>query len=435
MKKFVLLGAVVALVFGMAFVTLPSVAQAKVSQPVITTGGAKKFVFYGYVKFRMNYEDKAASVAGGFYDGRRVPYDDTTAGENDRINFNARQTRFGFKAFGDSFDGWKTAGRMEFDMYGGGHNHHSEVPRMRIGEIYLIKGNTRITIGKGWAMFGTRHAPMVENFGSIVGDGFRRAERIDIAQKFPSGENTFGAELMIMTYDDNVVNEFNSEKGKTYKYDFNTEWLGFPYTSVELSLVSKALGYAGGKPLGLWLQGIYGNMKAPDIYENGKKIHTPDDSYNVYGVELDYYVPIISSKDRGQKAGNLALSGKGWYGQALGNADLLCNMYTVVQKPNGGSLNEVKGYGGWVGLSYWITNTVWMDVYGGYEGIDTKHYYPGSMVEDNYEITGNIWWRPARSIMFGLEYAWIDNEFYKYDANHNDNAKLNSIAFVAYYFF
>ena len=421
MKKFIMLVAAVAFVFGMSMLTLPSVAQAKVSQPVVTTGGAQKFVFYGYVKFRANYEDKNASVAGGFYDPRAIPKDNTTAGENSRMNFNVRQTRFGFKMFGDSFDGWKTAGRMEFDMYGGGHNHHSEVPRMRIGEIYLTKGNTRITMGKGWAMFGTRHAPMVENFGSIVGDGFRRAVRVDIAQKFPNGENTFGAELMVMTYD-------NSNG------DFNTENFGFPYTSVELSMISKALGYAGGKPLGLWLQGIYGNMAEPnDIYKNGVKVRSGDD-YDVYGVELDYYVPIISSKDRGKKAGNLALSGKAWYGQALGNACLLDNGYTFVRKPDGG-IHEVDGYGGWVGLSYWITNTVWVDAYGAYEGIDTKHYYPGDMIEDNYEATGNIWWRPARSIMFGLEYAYVDNEFYKTDAYGNDNAKLNSIAFVAYYFF
>ncbi len=422
MKKFILLFAVVAFVFGMTVVTLPSTAQA-VSQKEITCGGAKKFIFYGYVKFRANYEDKNASVAGWFYDPRAIPKDNTTAGENGRINFNARQTRFGWKIYGDSFAGWKTAGRMEFDAGGGGHNHHSEVPRMRIGELYLTKGNTKITMGKGWAMFGTRHAPMVENFGSIVGDGFRRGVRVDIAQKFPSGDNTFGAELMVMTYDDD-------SKGA----GFNTEHLGFPYTSVELSVVSKALGYAGGKPLGLWLQGIYGNMAEPDdIYEDGKKVRSGDD-YDVYGVELDWYVPIISSKDRGKKAGNLALSGKAWYGQALGNLTCLTNLYTVVQKPDG-DWDEVEGYGGWVGLSYWITNQVWVDVYGGYEGIDTDDYYPGDMIEDNYEITGNIWWKPARSILFGIEYAYVDNEFYKEDAYGNDNATLNSIAFVAYYFF
>jgi hypothetical protein len=151
-------------------------------------------------------------------------------------------------------------------------------------------------------------------------------------------------------------------------------------------------------------------------------------------VELDWYVPIIASKDRGKKAGNLALSGKAWWGQALGNANLLCNMYTVVVKPDG-DLDEVEGYGGWVGLSYWITDHVWVDVYGGYEGIDTSEYYPGDMVEDNYEITANIWWKPARSILFGIEYAYVDNEFYKEDAYGEDSAELNSIAFVVYYFF
>ncbi len=424
MKKYILLLAAFAFVFGMAMVTLPSTAQAgkiEVPKGEVAVGAAKKFTFYGYVKFRMNFEDKIASVAGGFYDPRRIPHDNTTKGENEHMNFNARQSRFGFKMVGDSFAGWTTGGRMEFDMYWGGGNHHSEAPRMRIGELYLTKGNTKITIGKGWAMFGTRHAPMVENFGSIVGDGFRRALRVDIAQKFPSGDNTFGAELMVMTYDDDANG-------------FNTENFGFPYTSVELSLISKALGYAGGKPLGIWLQGLYGNMAEPDdIYEDGVKVRSGDD-YDVYGVELDWYVPIIASKDRGKKAGNLALSGKAWWGQALGNANLLCNMYTVVVKPDG-DLDEVEGYGGWVGLSYWITDHVWVDVYGGYEGIDTSEYYPGDMVEDNYEITANIWWKPARSILFGIEYAYVDNEFYKEDAYGEDSAELNSIAFVVYYFF
>ncbi len=420
MKKFVLLFAAVAFVFGMTMVTLPSVSQAAVShaQTEISCGCATKFTFYGYVKFRVGYTDVQQAKSLEVY--QRIPGKDTTAGENGWMVTNARQSRFGFKMVGDSFDGWKTAGRMEFDMFGGGHDHHGEVPRMRIGEIYLTKGNTRITLGKGWAMFGTRHAPFVENFNSIVGDGFRRGLLMDIAQKFPSGENTFGAELMVMTFDDSG--------------DFNTENLGFPYTSVELSMVSKAMGYAGGHPLGLWLQGIYGNMAEPDdIYEDGVKVRSGDD-FDTYGIELDYFVPVISSKDRGKKAGNLALAGKFYYGQALGNAASLTLGYNFVRKPNG-DIEEVEGYGGWVGLNYWISNQVWMGVYGGYDEIDDKSYYPGSMVNDAYSITGNIWWRPARSIMFGVEYSYAKNDYVKTDAYGNDDADMNSIIFCAYYFF
>ncbi len=421
MKKFLLLFAAVAFVMGMTMVTLPSVAQAKVSQTEIACGCAKKFIFYGYVKFRAGYTDKIQYKSLQVY--QHLPHKDTTAGENGQMVTNAFQSRFGFKMYGDSFAGWKTAGRMEFDMYGdfSGPQHHNESPRMRIGEIYLTKGNTKITIGKGWAMFGTRHAPFVENFNSIVGDGFRRGLRVDIAQKFPSGDNTFGAELMVMTYDDDHAG-------------FNTEYLGFPYTSVELSLISKALGYAGGRPLGLWLQGIYGNMAEPDdIYKDGVKVRSGDD-FDTYGVELDYFVPVISSKDRGQKAGNLALSGKFYYGQALGNAASLTLGYDFVRKPDG-SIDEVDGYGGWVGLNYWISNQVWIGAFGGYDEIDDKDYYPGSMVNDAWNITGNIWWRPARSIMFGAEYTYAKNDYVKTDAYGNDDADMNSFILCAYYFF
>ncbi len=429
MKKFTTLITVVAFVLGMLLVTLPSVALAgKVSVPKgeVAVGAAKKFTFYGYVKFRMSFEDKNASVAGGFLSPRHVPHDGTTAGENGRMNFNARQSRFGFKMVGDTFSGWTTGGRMEFDMYGGGGNHHSELPRMRIGEIYLTKGNTKITIGKGWAMFGTRHAPYVENFGSIIGDGFRRALRIDIAQKFPSGDNTFGVELMVMTYD----SAYDSDDPAS---GFNTENLGFPYTSIELSLISKALGYAGAKPLGIWLQGIYGNMAQPDdIYKDGTKVESGRD-YDVYGIELDWYVPVISNKDR-KKAGTLAFAGKAWYGQALDNAASLTLGYDAITKPDG-SIDEVEGYGGWVGLTYYICENVWTSIYYGYEAIDDKDYYPGAMVNDGQEITANIFWKPARSILFGIEYAWIQNNYVDKDAYGNDDNDLNSIALVAYYFF
>ncbi|GEM_PF-3899217 len=418
MKKFIMLFAAIAFVFGMTMVTLPSVAQAKVSQTEVTCGCAKKFVFYGYVKFRAGYVDKQQAKSLQVY--QRIPHDSTTAGENGWLVTNARQSRFGFKVGGDTFAGWTTGGRMEFDMFGGGHDHHGEVPRMRIGEMYLSKGNTRITIGKGWAMFGTRHAPMVENFNSIVGDGFRRGLRVDIAQKFPSGDNTFGAELMVMTYDDDG--------------DFNTENLGFPYTSIELSMTSKALGYAGGKPLGVWLQGIYGNMAEPDdIYDSGVKVASGDD-YDTYGVELDYYVPIISSKDRAKKAGNLALAGKFYYGQALGNAASLTLGYNTVAKPTGG-LDEVEGYGGWVGLSYFVCDNVWIDVYGGYDEIDDKDYYPGSMVNSAYNITANIFWKPARSFLFCAEYTYANNDYVDTDEYGNDDASMNSFILAAYYFF
>jgi hypothetical protein len=421
MKKFVVLAVAVAFVFGMAMVTVPSTAQAgklDVSHSAVYAGAAKSFVFYGYIKFRVSMADK--SVPGSLQVYQRIPGDDTTKGENGKLQFNARQSRFGFKMTGDSFSGWKTAGRMEFDMFGGGYDHHGEVPRMRIGELYLTNCNTKITMGKGWAMFGTRHAPFVENFNSIVGDGFRRALRFDIAQKFPSGNNTFGAELMIMTFDSDG--------------DFNTENLGFPYTSIELSMTSKAMGYAGGKGLGIWLQGIYGNMAEPDdIYDAGVKTRSGED-FDTYGVELDYYVPVISSKDRGKKAGNLALAGKFYYGQALGNAASLTLGYNTVAKPTSG-LDEVQGYGGWVGLTYYVSNQVWMSVYGGYDAIDDEDYYPGTMVESAYNITANIFWRPARSIMFCAEYTYADNDYIDTDAYGNDNAKLNSFVLAAFYFF
>ena len=426
MKKFIMLFAAVAFVFGLTMVTVPSVAQAgKISVPKgeVAVGAAKKFTFYGYVKFRAGYVDKQQMKSMQSY--QHIPSDGTTAGENGWMVTNSRQTRFGFKMVGDTFAGWTTGGRMEFDMFGGGHDHHSEVPRMRIGEMYLTKGNTKITMGKGWAMFGTRHAPYVENFASIVGDGFRRALRFDIAQKFPSGENTFGAELMVMTYDDDASG-------------FNTENLGFPYTSIELSLVSKALGYAGGKPLGIWLQGIYGNMAQPDdIYstdDDGNTVKTSGDDYDVYGVELDYYVPIISSKNRGKKAGTLALAGKFYYGQALGNAASLTLGYTTVTKADG-SIDEVEGYGGWVGLSYFICDNVWIDVYAGYDEIDDKDYYPGSMVNDAYNITGNIFWKPARSFLLCAEYTYASNDYVDEDAYGNDDASMNSFILAAYYFF
>ncbi len=425
MKSFIRLTIALTFIFVTAFLTLINPVYAKVSQTDVTCGCAKKFIFYGYVKFRASYEDKSASIMGGMINTRRVPWDNTTKGENDRLYFNARQTRFGWMMYGDSFYGWKTSGRMEFDMYGGGHDHHGEVPRMRIGKLYLTKGNTKITMGKGWALFGIHHGPMVENFMTIVGNGFRRALMIDILQKFPMSKNTFGAELNVMTYDDDP-------KGA----GFNTENLGFPYTSVELSLISKTLGYAGGKPLGLWLQGIYGNMAEPnDIYKNGIKVRSGDD-YDVWGVDLDWYIPIISSKDRGKKAGNLAFSGKAYYGQALGNAAERCLLYTFARKKDG-SIDEVKGYGGWIGLSYWVTNHVWFDVYGGYAAIDDKNDWIGAdtWVNNASAIIANVWWRPARSIMFGLEYLWAKNEFIKTDAYGNDDAKLNAITFSAYYFF
>ena len=423
MKKIILVFLVMTFAIGVILVAMPGTSHAgKIEAPKgeVAIGAAKKFVLYGYIKFRVGLSDKWDDGSGGAFDPRRIPLDNTTAGENAKLSFNARETRFGFRLTGDTFSGWKTGGKMEFDMYSGDSNHDNEAPRMRIGEIYLTKNNTKITLGKGWAMFGTRRGPTVENFNSMLGHGFRRGLRFDIAQKFPSGDNTFGAELMVMTYDD--------DNG------FNTENLGFPYTSIELSMVSKSLGYAGGKPLGLWLQGIYGNMAEPgDIYENGIKVRSGKD-YDVYGGELDWYFPILSSKNRAQKCGNLAFSGAVWMGQALGNACKLDMNYTIATKPSGG-LDEVGGWGGWTGLTYWITENVWASVFVGYESIDDKDYYPRDWINDGTEITGNIFWQPCRSLVFCIEYAYIKNNYIGTDEYGNDDVTFNSLALAAYYYF
>lgn len=118
---------------------------------------------YGRIKFDLNY------------DTAEFKYNDFVAAvkedaSNDSVNFNPRDTRFGFEA--SHTDGnWTGNGRFEIDFYGD-NNGNNLIPRMRLGYIDLANNSsgTSLRVGQDWIPVAQQN-PATIDFGVLTAAG------------------------------------------------------------------------------------------------------------------------------------------------------------------------------------------------------------------------------------------------------------------------
>jgi len=118
---------------------------------------------YGRIKFDLNY------------DTAEFKYNDFVAAvkedaSNDSVNFNPRDTRFGFEA--SHTDGnWTANGRFEIDFYGTNAGNNL-IPRMRVGYIDLANNSsgTSLRAGQDWIPVAQQN-PATIDFGVLTAAG------------------------------------------------------------------------------------------------------------------------------------------------------------------------------------------------------------------------------------------------------------------------
>lgn len=141
---------------------------------------------WGRAKFDVHYD--AADI--GAYDFATYVTSDPDDYDGE-LNFNGRDTRFGFK--GKMVDGEITCGAVgEIDFYGN-NSGNNLIPRMRLGYAFVEKGAFSMRMGQDWIPIGQQN-PATIDFGILSWGGnlWWRVPQITARYKMENGVEVLG---------------------------------------------------------------------------------------------------------------------------------------------------------------------------------------------------------------------------------------------------
>ena len=144
---------------------------------------------WGRAKFDLHYD--TADINGNTDFATRVTNSDPDDYDAE-LNFNGRDTRFGFK--GSLVDGDMVCGAVgELDFYGTNAGNNL-IPRMRLGYVFMKNGNLSMRFGQDWVPVAQQN-PATIDFGilSYGGNLWWRVPQITARYKMEGGLELLGS--------------------------------------------------------------------------------------------------------------------------------------------------------------------------------------------------------------------------------------------------
>ena len=344
------------------------------------TIGDFKFWIGGYIKLDVMYTSTsdgdlgAASAGRDFYIPGTVPVV-AGAGQNDSLDFHAKESRINFKSSG-SVAGFDTTAFLEMDFHlpAGGNERVSNgySPRLRHAFLKVDK----VLMGQTWSTFQNVGA-LAENLdfvGPAEGTIFVRQAQIrvtvgDFSFAAENPETTvtpFGGGARIVT-DDNVIPDLIA------RYDLS-------------------IGKGGNASLAALYRTLDCDGCAPGI----------DDRTSGYGFSAAVKLPIGEAGDDIRAMAN--------WGKGLGR-------YVGLNVANGavidgaGDLEAIESYGGFLSFRHFWHPEWRSNVTGSIIKIDNDTALTGlAATERAYSIHANVIYQPAPPLMFGVEYLYANRK-------------------------
>ncbi len=201
--------------------------------------------------------------------------------------------------------------------------------------------------------------------------------------------------------------------------------------------------------------GFYGQEKYTYTTNNATK--WSDEKVNTWMMALKGFVPIIPEK-KGNKAGAFAITGAAFYGQVSANAPEMSPYGMTITTGQAGAAGLAfvpKTYGGWGGLTYYFTDSLYIT--GIYSTRTNNFNYNNAQIaatrnslRNNQAYIGNLIWDINPAVRFGLEYSRVvtgygHNSLGAADTNWanggaagtavSGGGKADNVRFGAWYFF
>lgn len=316
---------------------------------------------YGRIKFDLNY------------DTAEFKYNDFVAAvkedaSNDSVNFNPRDTRFGFEA--SHTDGnWTGNGRFEIDFYGD-NNGNNLIPRMRLGYIDLANNSsgTSLRVGQDWIPVAQQN-PATIDFGVLTAAGnlWWRVPQVTLRQKLGD------VELLLSAMKHRRIDTEEEER--------------MPW-----ALGRVAYNFGDGN-----LVALGGGYQSNEYGQTGKDIDR-----SLVALELKLNL------------GPVLLKAEGFWGEALDKDFLRYEMGVNDSDPN--NPKEIESIGGFISLTANATDDI--TVSAGY-GIDDPRNddmktMRGSLGDRQFTKNSiaflNTWYKVTKGVKVGAEIMYVETE-------------------------
>ena len=419
------------------FLAIPAITYAgsATSQYDVTIGG--------YVKFDMGYSNQnlgpdLVSAAPASLQGRQNVND-----QYGNLFLYSGETRLNLLIKGPDAWGAKTGAFIEGDFRGASIGATAGVFELRHAFMTFDWAQDQLLIGQTWNEWGMIFSGYVLGFNELtdVGKGARQPQ-VRWTHKWNKNWSNFIG----------VYSEYNTTNAASAAASAqNSEARSLmPNFMGELKWQTDSCGKIGPWNTQLAFGGFYGQQRTAWVNYTG--VQYSDQTSNNWQMALKGFIPIIPEK-KGNKAGAFAVTGAAFYGQ-VGDASS-APYYTLNAPPvttgatsvAGGTVFVPKTYGGWGGLTYYITDAVFIN------GIYTTRtnnvsQYQGvagaTTIRNNQGYIFNVMYDVNPAIRFGLEYSRYVTQFAGYAANaaltpattiNDSQGTVDTLRFGAYYFF
>jgi hypothetical protein len=330
---------------------------------------------YGRVKVDLNYDTAEFEKYNDFIGC--VKKDGTT----DSVNFNPRDTRFGFEA-SHATGNWTGKGRFEIDFYGD-NNGDNLIPRMRLGYVDMANSatDTNVLVGQDWVPV-AQQMPDTVDFGVLTAAGnlWWRIPQVTVRQQLGN------TELLVSAMMHRRIDTDSAER--------------MPWA---LARVAYNFGEAGFVAAG----GGYQSNEYRYTAADGKDIHT--------GKDIDRSLVALELK---LSLGPVGLKAEGFWGEGLDKDFLRYDMGVNDTDPN--NPKAIEAMGGFVSLTANVTDKVRLAV--GY-GIDDPRNDDMKGMEgnlnarqftQNQQAFVNSWYQLTEGINVGAEVVYVKTERFEH---------------------
>ncbi len=298
----------------------------------------------------------------------------------------ARQSRIGMRFQGREIGGAKLTGQVEVDFLGGkpafGNGQNMDLIRLRIAVGRLDWKTYSLVAGEDWSVFAPLNPSTLAEFAipgmSASGNAWIRSPQIRFESRHDLGDST-KVQLQIAATDPSL-GDYPTAQFRTARTPGIGEYGRVPASDGRLLLTHRgwAFGFSGH-----YARGQNSGTLAGAAVRN---------SVDSLGMAFDYTIPV------GRK---VMLAGEMFRGRALGIFSAAAGQSVLPVGTPGA--RGVMATGGWSQLQYnprtkWQFNLVW-----GMEA-DRRSTLTAGSRHLNRTYMGNIMYKPAPPVTFGLEY-------------------------------
>ncbi len=427
---------------------------------------------YGFIEADSIYDSTQSlnDIAGG----AQIARPDTYAGNQGRVQFAIRDSRFGFRIKAPEVGQIRTSALLELDFFGNqppiGPNNGNTVanlptaagttgsgtsteaqfftnPALRVRHAYM-KIETPIVdflFGQYWNLLGWQntYAPSTVEIIGVSGELYSRTPQIRISKTIKNEKFFFEAAVAALRPSQRDSALPNGQAGVRFG---SSTWTGLTTNGGTGTSI---------QPASIALTGDARRFTLPSY--NPANTANPNDAVSKFGtsVAVDAYVPILGAK---KKQGN-ALSISGEFATGYGDADVYTQLATGAPAPsfpaakgqsapsadidpglviydNLGNIHLVQLTSFWLSARYYLPfldGNVW--VAANVSNISSSNLpngfgTPAKVRKQETWYDANVFWAPTESYRLGLEAAMFDDEYV--DGVHAKNVRVH---FANYFLF